>query len=103
MPRSQIDSLVTLKSLELVTSASGINDGITNVLLDDPQFHALTKNVCAKLSVELSDRIDSVCGLLGVSKRRFMEAAVIDALEKANQIMEAEGVFEKLASEEAAS
>lgn len=103
MSRTQIDSLVTLKSLELVTSTSGINDGITNLLLDDPQFHALTKNVCAKFSVELSDRIDNVCGLLGISKRRFMEAAVIDALEKSSQIMEAEGVFARLASEESAS
>ena len=57
------------------------------------------KNVCAKLSVQLSDRIDEVCDLLGVSKRKFIETALVDALARADGIIEREGVRQSLMPE----
>lgn len=95
MSRTQIDSLVTLKSLQFVTT----DDNLTEVLLDERADRAEAlpvRNVCAKLSNELADRLDSTTGALGISKRRFIEAAVIDALDKAKDIMEAEGVFQHM-------
>lgn len=49
---------------------------------------AQTKNVCAKLSVQLSDELDSIVGLLNMSKRQFIEMALIQAIEHANHLIE---------------
>lgn len=46
------------------------------------------KNVCAKLSVELSDHLDEVCSKLSLSKRQFIEMALIQALEYAEHALE---------------
>ncbi len=88
--RTSLDSLVTEKSLSLVnTAVSG----------DFPeQLHELggLKNVCAKVSPQLVEEIDNVCSFLGISKRRFLEAALIDAVAQAHQIIEREGVADAL-------
>lgn len=53
------------------------------------------KNVCAKLSVELSDRLDSVVGLLSISKRSFIEMALIQALDYAEHAIECVGALDE--------
>lgn len=45
------------------------------------------KNVCAKMHISVSDRIDSVVDYLGMSKRQFIEAAVLQALDEASGII----------------
>lgn len=50
------------------------------------------KNVCAMITQQLFDDLSNVCGLLDISKRSFIEAALIEALQKAHQVMEEEGV-----------
>jgi hypothetical protein len=87
--RTNINAMVTERALALLSSN---NIDLDESLLDPKQ----TKNVCAKLSVELSDRIDSMVGLLGVSKRIWLEAAILDALEHSSRILEQEGVFDML-------
>lgn len=52
------------------------------------------KNVCAKVSVELADRLDEVCGVLSISKRRFIESAIINALDEADRVMTELNIFE---------
>lgn len=91
MTRTLVDSLVTEKTLAMINGHNNA-DLVDLIEQDVPQI----KNVCAKISVQLSDRLDSTVGLLGISKRRFIEAAIIDALEKANRIMEEEGLNEVL-------
>lgn len=89
--RTHLDSLVTEKVLSI------INDSVSHDLpLDDlPLSEGLPlKNVCAKVSSHLSEEIDKVCGFLGISKRRFLEAAFIDAVETANEIVRREGLYE---------
>lgn len=46
----------------------------------------LTRNICAKIWVGLFDEIEQYCGLLEISKRQFVESALIDMLEKTKQI-----------------
>jgi hypothetical protein len=87
--RTNINAMVTERALALLSSN---NIDLDESLLDPKQ----TKNVCAKLSVELSDRIDSLVGLLGVSKRLWLESAILDALEQSSRILEQEGVFDML-------
>lgn len=86
MKRSSIDSLVTEKALAILNGHD--NSSVIDLISSDlPEV----KNVCAKLSVKLSDDIDQVCDFLDISKRVFIEAALVDALSKANQIIEDEG------------
>lgn len=86
--RSHLDSLVTEKVLGLLNDIRGSSDLVDRVESSD------LKNVCAKVSVNLSDEIDQVIGFLGVSKRIFLESAFIDAVETAQEIMRREGLFE---------
>ena len=91
MTRTLVDSLVTEKTLAMINGNNNA-DLVDLIEQDVPQI----KNVCAKVSVQLSDRLDNTLGLLGISKRRFIEAALIDALNKASQIMDEEGLHEAL-------
>ena len=50
------------------------------------------KNVCTKMTKELSDRIDSTVNFLDIRKRKFIEMAVIQALDDAEALM-AEHLF----------
>lgn len=86
--RSHLDSLVTEKVLVLLNDIRGSSGGIDCVESSD------LKNVCAKVSPSLSDEIDQVSGFLGISKRRFLESAFIDAVETAQEIIRREGLFE---------
>lgn len=99
MKRQRIDSIVTQKSLALVnlhyTGFSG-PDLLERIDIDAALGLPPMKNVCAKLSSELSDRLDTTCSLLEISKRQFIEAALIDALAKAEEIMVSEGVYESM-------
>ena len=102
MPRTQIDALVTLKSLEIIAS----NEFLLDAVLDDrlgSTEQMPVRNVCAKISSELADRLDNLCSFLSISKRRFIEAAIIDALEKSGEIIREEGVNEHLAEQESRS
>lgn len=47
----------------------------------------LSKNVCAKLHVDLVDRIDSAIGLLDISKTQFIQAASIHLLDNLNDLL----------------
>ena len=94
--RSPLEALVLEKSLAVMSV--GRNSDIIDYAIQTDQAENLPiKNVCAKVSAQLSDEIDSVCGLLNISKRRFLEAAFLEALALAHDIIEAEGVHEYLA------
>lgn len=94
MKRTHLESLVTEKALSLVNGSD--NGWLLEAVADDPDYNLQLKNVCAKVSVQLSDKIDSIVGLLGISKRVFLECAFIDAVTKANEIIDEEGVFEAM-------
>lgn len=95
MKRTHLESLVTEKALSLVNGSD--NSWLIDKLSEEnPDQDFPIKNVCAKVSVQLSDEIDSIVRLLGISKRIFLEAAFIDAVSKAKEIIDEEGVFEAL-------
>ena len=50
-----------------------------------------TKNVCAKLSADLSDHIDNISKALGMSKRMFIEIAIINAIQEVELISQEYG------------
>lgn len=90
--RSKLDALVTKQSLAFVHAY----DEILENTLEDPEARLAAKseirNVCAHVSKELAEEINQVCKFLDIKKRAFLEAAFIDAVERAHQIMEQEGV-----------
>ncbi len=90
--RQHLNALVTERALVLVSSARGAG------LLDAIPEHRLVdmKNVCARLAPPLAARLQQTVELLGVTRRRFLEAAIIDALDMADRILESEGVPEAL-------
>jgi hypothetical protein len=85
--RTQFEEMVLCKALEL-KSASANSDVLDSMLAHNKEVEGLElKNVCAKVTIQLSDDLDNVCGLLSVSKRRFIESALIEALLQAKEIM----------------
>lgn len=92
--RTHLDALVTEKVLELINLSRSSSDLIDRVDSSD------VKNVCAKVSANLSDEIDQVSNFLGISKRRFLETAFVDAVEAAQEIMRREGLFEAYAQQQ---
>ena len=51
-----------------------------------------TRNICALISVPLFEQINTVCSVLSMSKRRFVELALRDLTEKAGQAIEDVGI-----------
>jgi hypothetical protein len=78
------------------------NEAITELVLRDPEtsekLKAQTKNVCALISLELFEDFEAICGLLEISKRKFIEGALIEAIENANKIVKEVGLLEHYAS-----
>lgn len=52
------------------------------------------RNVCAKLSVQLVERLDNTLGIIDISKRQFIELALIEALDKVDKVLEDIDAFE---------
>lgn len=79
---SEFDQFVLYKAL-----AHKFNDSsyMLDRLLDEEHRtgHPDIKNVCAKIHVSLSTELDEVCAFLDVSKREFIELALIDAIKRA--------------------
>jgi hypothetical protein len=92
------DELIRYKALHLkyVSDNQGLMDMIA---LDEVEHNIPMKNVCAMVSQQLFDSLTNTCSLLDISKRTFIEGALIEALNKAEKIIEEEGIFERLAQE----
>lgn len=65
-----------------------LHSSIEKLIEGDSLVVPEVKNVCAKLSVELSDRLDALVETLGMSKRSFIEAALIQAMDCAECALE---------------
>jgi len=97
MVRTPLDALVTEKTLHVMSTRG--NGDVADLIIDQVIEELPLKNVCAKVSPQLADQIDEIVGLLGVSKRRFLEAAFIEAITKAREIMDKEGLWDCLEEE----
>ena len=92
------DDLIRYKALNLKYIASGSNlldlvdKGQPGITAEIPM-----KNVCAMITQQLFDDLTNTCGLLDISKRVFIESAIIEALKKAESIMDAEGLHDYMA------
>lgn len=84
-----LEELVRLKALQAKRLHSGggdVQDQIIDTVLmknDGDQY----RNLCAHVSIPLAEEIDGLCTSLDISKRRFIEGALIDAVKRANAIV----------------
>lgn len=85
--RNEFEEFVLYKALSHKYDDSGF---ILDKLLDEglASGDITIRNVCAKVPSTLVDRLDEVCGFLHVSKREFVERALVDALDRASSVME---------------
>ena len=89
--RTQFERLVTQKAMDFVSNAQ--NEKLTDFMIESGHVDRHMKNLCTKVCIPLSDKIDNLCSILDISKRKFCEAAFFEAIEKAESIMREEGVF----------
>jgi hypothetical protein len=76
-----LDELLSLQTLKLKRSMNTVTGPVGDAIID--QFPKMTQNVCAKISNELFSRLDGVCSMLDLTKREFVEAALIEAITRA--------------------
>ena len=85
--------LQALKLKELNTRGHSLADGadLVDLFANDPDYaeamKAQTKNICAHISVQLFNEVEGLCQMLSLSKRRFVELALIDAIEKTSKVV----------------
>lgn len=99
--RFKFDSLgsLTLGDLESHIESNTLlksDDGQTarGTSLEEALPQLRIKNVCAKLSGDLVDRLDNSLGILGMNKRDFIEMALVEALDRVDQELEDIDAFE---------
>ena len=86
---NQLTELLMYRALHFKQSSDNTTDSVLEHFVASNELalgQIQLKNVCAKLSRELADRLDSTCSVLDISKRRFIEAAIIYALDEADRI-----------------
>jgi hypothetical protein len=93
MARTNLEKLLVEKSLNFINESE--KDDALDMLIASSDDERL-KNLCTKVSVNLSNRIDGVCNILNISKRRFCELAFLEAVATADRIMSEEGVYDLL-------
>jgi hypothetical protein len=92
----KFDQYIQYRALNMKALVEGraYNSQFVDLLEKDMASLPLVKTVCAPISVQLFERMNETLGLLDISKRTFIEAAIIEALNKADAIMEQVNIFE---------
>jgi hypothetical protein len=79
----------TLSDMERMVEGGSLGKEVDGVFVPAKTLEEVTsiplRNVCAKLTVELVERLDNSLSILGMNKREFIEMALIEALDKVDQ------------------
>lgn len=86
---SHFDEFVLYRALTRKFSGSHNSGWLPDEAFDAAKF----RNVCAKLHPDLVDRLEVVISLLGMSKRDFIEIALIDALDRSEKTLDDVGAL----------
>jgi len=91
----KLDEVLQLQVLKLKALNSGQSSArLLDHLLDSSETPEV-RQMCAKVSVHLYDSLEQVCGLLDMTKRQFIEAAVSDAVGRAEQLIHQMGALDQ--------
>lgn len=96
--KSRFEQKLTLQALRFKFDDSA---KLIDAVFDGPEGDELKtklkmKNVCTPLAGELVERLENTLGILNMSKREFLELAVIEALDKAQAILDEVGFEDEL-------
>ena len=92
----KFDQYIQYRALNMKANVEGqaFNSEALDRMLDDKKVAHNFKTVCAPISIELFDRLTETLGLLDISKRTFIESAIIAALDQADVIIAQVDIFE---------
>jgi len=80
--------LQVLKFKQLQTKGHSLGDDLIGRMIEsDPEVKQKLRNICAFISPELFEKIESLSNFLELSKREIVEMALQDFVEKANKIV----------------
>jgi hypothetical protein len=91
----KFDETIQLQVLKLKAMSGGVRGRMLDQLLEEAGEAAPVRQMCAKVSHIVYEDLEQVCGLLDMSKREFIEGAVIDALARAHEVINRSGVMEQ--------
>ena len=84
----KLDDVLQLQVLKLKALQSGrASSGLIDQILEQDESKAMVRNMCAKVSHQLYESLENVCNALDMSKREFIEAAVFEAVGKAEKLL----------------
>lgn len=86
------EETIQLQVLKLKAQSS-IRGQLLDHVLESENPPIQVRQMCAKVSTQLYDELESVCGLLDMSKREFIEGAVADAISRAKDVIDRSGVM----------
>lgn len=86
------EETIQLQVLKLKAQSS-IRGQLLDHVLESENPPIQVRQMCAKVSTQLYDELESVCGLLDMSKREFIEGAVADAISRAKDVIDRSGVL----------
>lgn len=92
----KLDEVLQLQVLKLKALTSGENNRrLIDSMIDKEgvELPVSMRQMCAKVSVQLHDDLEQVCQLLDMTKRMFIESAVIDALDRAHDLIDKIGAL----------
>lgn len=94
------EELLMLQALKLKKMNSRGYEGpdlVDQLILQNPDgAKEKLRNICAFISPELFGQIDSLCDLLDLSKREFVEMALVDLVSKAHAVIDQTNAMEGL-------
>lgn len=93
---SSLDQKLLHKVLDYKFKSSGASaiDGVLNDPVNQEAIKGKFKNVCAYIHEPLTIRLEETLAVLNMSKREFLEVAIIEALDRADSIIKEVDAFE---------
>ncbi|MNG00053.1 hypothetical protein D3C85_1281370 [compost metagenome] len=89
---------MSLGQLERMVASGSLGHAVDGTFVPAQTLEEISpiklQNVCAKLDQTLVDRLDNALSVLDMTKRDFIELAVIEALNKVDAILEETNAFE---------
>lgn len=96
--------LQALKLKQLHTKGTSLGGDLVDMMSNDPDYaeamKKVTRNICAHISVELFAEVEGLCEMLSLSKRQFVELALIEAIAKASAVVHEVAPFDAAQPEE---
>lgn len=94
MNTDEILTLQALKFKQLHVQGHSLPADLVERLIDQqPEVKAKMRNICAFIDPSLFEKVENLCGILDLSKRQFVEMALLDFVQKAGATIDRFGAM----------